>query len=62
MTQDEKEIRPKAGMKIQFLSASAFARKIDVKKKPIAFSSSHRGQFATLDDGWLIIDQAWYAK
>lgn len=62
MSENKGEIRPPEGTKILFLSASAFARKIDVKKKTIAFSSSHRGQAATLDDGWFIIDQAWYPK
>lgn len=62
MLENKREIRPEEGAKVLFLSASAFARKIDVKKKVIAFSSSHRGQTATLDDGWIIIDQAWYPK
>lgn len=62
MSRNEQEIRPKEGVKVLFLAASAFARNIDVKKRLVAFSSSHRGQVATLDDGWIIIDQAWYAK
>jgi hypothetical protein len=62
LAQNEREIRPREGVKVLFLSASAFARKINVKKNPIAFSSSHRGQFATIDDGYLIIDQEWYPK
>jgi hypothetical protein len=62
LSESKREIRPPEGAKVLFLSASAFARKIDVKKKTVAFSSSHRGQVATLDDGWLIIDRAWYPK
>jgi hypothetical protein len=59
---DESEIRPPEGAKITFLSASTWARKIEVKRTKTAFSSSHRGQFAKIDDGWLIIDQQWYPK
>jgi hypothetical protein len=62
LPENRPEIRPEEETKVLFLSASAFARKIDVKKKIVAFSSSHRGQAATLDDGWIIIDQAWYPK
>jgi len=62
LPENKREILPEEGTKVLFLSASAFARKIYVRKNPIAFSSSHRGQFATIDDGYLIIDQAWYSK
>ena len=62
MSNNVHEERPKERSKILFLAATAFARKIDVKKNLVALSSSHRGQVATMDNGWIIIDQAWYPK
>jgi hypothetical protein len=62
LSKNDREIRPEEGTKILFLSASAFARKIEVRKQLVAFSGSHRGRAATLDDGWIIVDQAWYPK
>jgi hypothetical protein len=46
--------------KYEFSRAVVFARKIDVKKVPVSGSSSHRQQYAKLDDGYFIIEQKWY--
>lgn len=57
---NEYELSPKGGVKINFGAAIAFARKIVVHKKPIRLTSKHKGKRATLDRGWLIIEQEWY--
>lgn len=54
------EITPSGGTKVIFAAATAFARKIVVFKKPVRLTSGHRGKRASLDEGWLIIDQKWY--
>jgi len=59
---NEKQICPQVGTKVLFSAATACARKIDVKNKLVALTSSHRGYVATIDNGWIIIDQEWYAK
>jgi hypothetical protein len=58
----KKEICPEIGMRVLFLAATAYARKIDVKPKIVTLTSSHRGRMATIDSGWIIIDQEWFAK
>lgn len=60
--QSEKQICPEIGTKVLFAAATAYARKIDIKDKLVKLTSSHRGQVATIDNGWIIIDQEWYAK
>ena len=49
-------------MKVLFAAATAYARKIDVKPKIVVLTSSHRGRMATIDNGWIVIEQEWYAK
>lgn len=59
----KKEFCPDAGSKIMFAAATAFARKIDHNKnKLIKLTGNHRGTMATIDQGWIIIEQEWYAK
>ncbi|HEX69609.1 MAG TPA: hypothetical protein ENG10_04875 [Candidatus Bathyarchaeota archaeon] len=61
---DNKELLPKVGTKILFKAATAFARKITFKGLVI-LSGSHRGQMATLDNGYIIIDRLgrqWFPK
>lgn len=62
MAQNKKEICPEVGMKVLFAAATAYARKIDVKPKIVVLTSSHRGRMATIDNGWIVIEQEWYAK
>jgi len=54
------EISPPAGTKINFEAATAFARKIDISKHTIKLTSGHRGSRATLESGWLIIEEKWF--
>ena len=54
------EITPPGGTKVNFDAAVVFARKIDVSRKPIALTGSHRGVRAKVDMGWLIIEQRWF--
>lgn len=62
MAPDKKDLCPEIGTRVLFLAATAFARKIDVKRKLVVLTGSDRGQVASIDSGWLIIDQAWFAK
>ena len=48
--------------RINFRSATAFVRKIILGKKIIQLSKTHRGRTASMDDGWLIIDQQWHVS
>ena len=56
------EISPKINAKINFESATAFVRKYTPNKKPVMLTGNHKGSRVTLDAGWLIIDQQWYAE
>jgi hypothetical protein len=63
LTQNRKDICPDVGVRVLFLAATAFARKIDVKKNRfVILTGSHRGQLAKIDNGWIIIEQEWFAK
>ena len=62
MSKPNNESYPVAGSIINFVAATACARKIEQCTKKINFSSSHRGQIAKLEKGYLIIDQEWYVK
>ena len=52
---------PPAGSKVYFASATAFAERINVKKKRIQITKTHRGYMATLDNGLIIIEKKWYS-
>jgi uncharacterized protein YggU (UPF0235/DUF167 family) len=54
------EIRPPEGAKVNFTAATVFARKIDVAKRQVMLTGGHKGNKASLDIGWLIIDRQWY--
>lgn len=62
MSTSKKEICPEVGVRVLFLAATAFARKIDRKDKLVALTGCDRGQVAKMDSGWIIIEQAWFAK
>ena len=55
------ELTPPGGTKVNFEAAVVFARKIVVAKKPIMLTGAHRGMKASLDLGWLIIEERWYS-
>ncbi|MGA9387961.1 MAG: hypothetical protein WBV70_03945 [Candidatus Bathyarchaeia archaeon] len=61
MLASEFELTPKGGTKINFGASTVFARKIVVNKKPIMLTGKHKGMRATLDSGWMIIEQEWYS-
>lgn len=54
-------ICPEAGSKIYFAAATAYAERIKMKERKVKVSKAHRGFMATLDNGWIIIDQRWYS-
>ena len=54
------ELTPPGGTKVNFEAGVVFARKILVSKKPIMLTGSHRGMKATVEMGWLIIEERWY--
>lgn len=56
-----KDIVPEVNSKVYFAAATAFAERIKQKKKKVQISRAHRGYMATLDNGFLIIDQKWYS-
>lgn len=62
MSEPKNDIYPEAGQKVVFSAATAFARKIKVKDKLVVLTGCDRGQVAKIDSGWIIIDQAWFAK
>jgi len=62
MSKQSSEHFPPAGSIINFVAATAFARKIEPCHRKNAFSSAHRGNMAKMEKGYLIIDQAWYVK
>ena len=51
---------PPEGARIDFLAATVFARKIVIGKKLVVLTGCDRGQKASLDVGWIIIDKQWY--
>lgn len=55
------DICPEPGVKVFFAAATAFAERIDRKDKRVQISGAHRGFVATLDNGFIIIDQRWYS-
>jgi len=57
----KKDFCPQPGSKIYFAAATAFAERINLKKKKVQISETHRGVSATLDNGYMIIDQKWYS-
>lgn len=57
----EEDICPEAGSKVHFAAATAFAERIELKKRKLQISKAHRGYMATLDNGWILIDQKWYS-
>lgn len=60
---NKREICPEEGCKVNFTAATAFARKIvHNEKKVVSLTGNHRGTVATIDLGWIIIDQKWYTK
>lgn len=62
MSTSKKDICPEVGVRVLFSAATAFARKIDVKDRLVVLTGCDRGQIAKIDSGWIIIDQAWFAK
>jgi hypothetical protein len=58
----KKDICPAIGERVLFAASTAFARKIDVQDKLVTLTGGHRGRLAKIDSGWIIIDQAWFAK
>ncbi|MFB0514101.1 MAG: hypothetical protein ACETVQ_00840 [Candidatus Bathyarchaeia archaeon] len=52
---------PPADSKVYFAAATAFAERINVKKKRIQLTKAHRGYMATLDNGYILIDRKWYS-
>lgn len=54
-----KDISPPANTKINFHASTAFVRKFSIFKRPIKFTSGHRGRRIGLHSGYLIIDQRW---
>lgn len=48
--------------KIHFRAATAIARKIQLYDQLVKSSGAHRGQMAKLDNGYLIIEKAWFSK
>lgn len=54
-----RELNPEPNTKVNFKVASLFARKIDLKKESIRFTSGHRGMFAKCDRGYMIIEKQW---
>jgi len=62
-TNNNREINPPEGCKVNFTAATAFARKIvHNQKKRVMLTGNHKGTVATIDLGWIIIDQEWYTK
>lgn len=55
-------IIPEEGVKVLFAAAAAFGEKIRVRKQRVQLTGAHTGQAATIDNGWIIIEQKWYAK
>lgn len=55
------EFCPEPDCKILFAAATAYAERIKKKERKIQISKAHRGYMATLDNGWIIIDQKWYS-
>ena len=43
-----------------FRSATVYARKIEIGKKIIRLTGNHRGSYALCDNGYLVIEQAWF--
>lgn len=57
----KKDICPEPGSKVFFAAATAFAERIKPKKRKVQISAAHRGYVATLDNGFIIIEQKWYS-
>jgi hypothetical protein len=55
------DIVPNIGSRVFFAAATAYAERINRKDKRVQISGAHRGFMATLDNGFLIIDQKWYS-
>jgi len=45
---------------VYFHAATVYARKIELGKKLVKLSGTHRGSSAACDDGYLIIEQRWF--
>lgn len=46
--------------KISFRTANIYARKIDIQKTPVRFSSGHRGKKAIAERGYIVITKQWF--
>ena len=53
---------PALNTKVHFVAAAVYARDINKKDRLVTFSSSHRCQYAKVDDGYLLIEQEWHVK
>jgi hypothetical protein len=58
----KQDVCPEPGTRVLFAAATAFAERIDKKDKRVHVSGAHRGVVATMDNGFLIIDQKWYSR
>ena len=45
---------------VHFRTATVYARKIEMGKQLVVLTGTHRGRFAKCDNGFLIIEQAWF--
>jgi len=53
------EISPPENTKVNFRAATAFVRKYEPSRRPIKFTSGHRGNRIKLESGYIIIEQRW---
>lgn len=56
------DLYPPPDTKVNFDAATAFARKITKGKKVIQLTKAHRGQTASIDNGYILIDRKWRSK
>lgn len=60
MSEEESlEIFPEVDTIVNFVGATAYARKIDKKSYTVKLTGGHRGQVAKMSKGYIVIEREW---